>query len=259
MVATLNRLGQRRSYQWRRDHQYGQYRPAENAIVVYNGDLPVRGAIPCVYQHGVLGSPFTTHLARVVKSLAGIIDAGHPVLLADYSGGSGWGQNDIVDPSGSIDDVLTWAAATYFVRTDQVIMAGESAGSIGAQVWASRRPSQTAAVYCVAPIPSLASFYTANPSLQGAIDTAYGGHPTYLTELPTHDPGASAVQLALSNATGRIRFEYMLDDELIDPQLVLTHSAAIGALAVGHHGTHADAYAAVRPRDVAHWLDDVLN
>lgn len=256
-AVALDTRGRRRGWHVRRHRTDDAYRAGEDLIVVHAGDRRPDGAIPMVYLHGVLGSAATVSAAAPMQMLAGVIALGHPVLLADYGGANGWGQDDIVDPSGAIDDVLTYAAATYGVRTDQVIVAGESAGSVSAQVWASRRPQQTAALWCVAVIPGLDDFYQANPSIQAAIDSAYGGHPTYLTQLSTHDP--EQLRGALGTLRGRARFDSQADDELIDNGSVAVHAAAIGALHYTHPGLHGDAYTTRIARDVAVWLDGVVN
>jgi hypothetical protein len=106
-------------------------------------------------------------------------------------------------------------------------------------------------------IPGLDDFYVANPTIQASIDSAYGGHPTYLTELATHDP--EQIRTSIANMAGRIRFDVQASDELISWATVAPHAAAVGAEVYTHVGLHGDAYTQVPSGHVAQWLASVVN
>lgn len=230
------------------------YRGTEMLIFLSRPGLGTVGAVPMVYCHGLLGSARSVTAWPAVRNLRYVAQAGIPVVCADVGGPATWANDDVVEPGAAIDDAIDFAAAEFGTRADEVIIAGESMGSWAAAAWAWRNIGRTAAVWLVAPIVDAQAFYTANVSMQGSIDTAYGGSAAFQAARPTHDPGLNTATITPLRA--RIRLDLSQQDPLIAPAIPIGWAATVGVHRRDVHvrpGGHDAPYLTVDGRDIAAW------
>lgn len=212
---------------------------------------------PIIWCHGVLVD------GRVIRQGAGGIPGfvyydtmaeiadrlGTVLISADYGGASTWANDTAI---GRIDTMVTWAGANLGTRTDRVIVAGESMGTLLALNWAWRNWQKVLAVWLRGPIVRMLDFYNANPGgLAALMDAAYTNHAGFLAALPTHDPAQNMAALTVLGPVTRL--DATRDDELIPAMWAPQYAATTGALARLHPGTHADNVYVDRD-EVADWL-----
>ena len=231
------------------------YRGSERLVMLHNPALPLRGAVPMVYLHGLGGTGPSTLRSPGVRNLRFVAHAGTPVIAADFGGMATWANDDVVEAGGAIDDAIDYAAAQWGTESGTVVAAGESMGSWGAVAWAWRNVARVAAVWLVAPIVDAQAFYDANPGMQGSIDAAYGGAAAFQAARPTHDPGLNTAAFQpLGNVT---RLDAAQNDELIDASIPVAWAAAAGVRRENMHvrpGGHVGPWTTVPGWDIAAWV-----
>lgn len=225
------------------------YRASEGHLLFAGRLQDTPGDIPVVFCHGfALTVPLMydeirdADYVQTWQAVAG--GAKIPVLASDQGGPSTWGIDDVVAPSGAIDDLLDWAhnpASSPPFRTSntKVALLGESMGCLNALGWAWRNPGKVAAIVLRAPVVALDAFHDRNSALFGSIiETAYGGLAAYNAALPTHDPMQN---LDLIRAFGhKIQLWAGTSDELIPPSEVQAFAELVGAEYHEIPGMHAD-------------------
>lgn len=225
------------------------YRAAEGHLLFAGRLQDTPNDIPVVFCHGfALTIPLMYEEIRdsdymqTWQAIAG--GAKIPVLASDQGGPSTWGIDDVVAPSGAIDDLLDWAhnpASSPPFRTSntKVALLGESMGCLNALGWAWRNPGKVAAIVLRAPVVALDAFHDRNSALFGSIiETAYGGLAAYNAALPTHDPMQN---LDLIRTFGhKIQLWAGTNDELIPPSEVQAFAELVGAEYHEIPGMHAD-------------------
>lgn len=244
----------------RHKERRGAYAANEQQLEVTGHWRRARGQVPILFCRGFLSNGWTMRRG-VPGSIAGadyfrpwatIADAlGTVVLSADLGGASTWAIDSVVGTSGRINTLLTWAGTNLGVRTDRVIIAGDSMGSLEAANWAWRNHQKVVAMYLRAPIIRFEGFYDANAVFQAVIDGAWGNHTAWLAGLPTSDPARNMGALAVLGP--RTLLQYTGDDELIPAGWARDYADATGAMLHYGYGDHAaNLYAPGEP--VAEWL-----
>ena len=229
-------------------------RGTDDAVVVYNPRLPVRGAVPVVWllDQGQAVQQAATLTPVVSQPLRFLAHHGLPVIVADYGGVSTWGRDDTVEVSGAIDDTLDSFNTSLGIRNNRVIVAGEGMGAINAANWAWRNEVRLGGLWMVNPIPLMDEFYGDNPSMQASIDAAYGTHPTFLAALPTHDLHPNRARLVAVKYKTRV--DYSLDQ-------TRTRTSSIEAFIAGAipdtvrrwPGNYTGILSTIRGHDIAEW------
>lgn len=227
------------------------YRGSEALVLFYNPALAISDAVPVAYLHGFLGNAHSNRVSPGSTFLRHVVDAGFPVILADYGGPATWSSDDVVAAGNAIDDALDYANTQWGTREDQVIIAGESMGSWAAAGWAWRNVTRVAAVWLVAPIVDAVAFYNANPSLQASIAATHPGWPTGSS---TYDPDDHKAELREWGINGRMRLDVAAHDELIAPAIPAAFAADTHADLYSWDTDHGGLYAAIDPGQVVAWL-----
>lgn len=220
----------------------------ERLTVIAPSNGQTRGTVPVLFAHGFAGDAISARNGDLYRILSEIASRGFTVLAADYGGGSTWGNDATIT---TFDQVLNYAVTGLGVRSDRIVLAGESMGTLGALNVAWRNTNRVAAIWLNLPIVSLAHFHDDPTGFAGAIETAYGGFAGYTAALPTHDPGALLNENALIPVP--MRLDYRYQDGLIRPADVTAYANYVGALAVGWPGVHADGHD-LDPNQPADWL-----
>ena len=240
----------------------GAYVANEQQLEVTGHWRRARGQVPILFCRGFLsngwtmrrGVPGSIRGAEYLAPWATIADAlGTVVLSADLGGASTWALDTVVGTSGRIDTLLAWAGTNLGVRTDRVIVAGDSMGSLEAANWAWRNHQKVVALYLRAPIVRFQGFYDANPTFQAVIDGAWTTHGAWLAGLPTHDPVQNMGALGVLGP--RTLLQYTGADELVPATWAPAYAEATGALLHYGYGDHA-ANLRAPGGPVAEWLAD---
>jgi pimeloyl-ACP methyl ester carboxylesterase len=241
------------------DLRLGAYQAGESQVHYVRGDDVTTRRIPIVWCHGfslfsglALGQQ---HLQRPYhrwfEELCAVTR--RPVLIAELGGGSTWANSTA---QARVETLLTWAGTNLGVRTDRIVLAGESMGSLLAFNLAWRNQPRTAALYCRAPITAMDAFHDRNAVFAPLMEAAYGGLAGFNAALAANDPINNRALLA--GLGPRTRLDYALSDEFIPPAEVLAHAAGTGVTEVhAQYGTHVDILE-MDPTPVADWLADVL-
>lgn len=242
------------------DLRLGAYNPSEAQVHYLRGDAVTQRAIPIVWCHGF--SLFSglalglQHLQRAYFRFFQELCAAtrRPVLVAELGGGSTWANPTA---QARFETLVSWSGSNLGTRTDRVVVAGESMGSLLAQNIAWRTQPRTAALYLRAPITAMDAFHDRSPALWGPLmEAAYGGLAGFNAALATNDP---ALNRALLLGLGpRTYIDFGLNDEYIPATEVLDHAAGTGVTEVhAHQATHVQLLD-IDPQPVARWLADVL-
>lgn len=242
----------------------GAYAANESQLEVTGQWRQARGQVPILFCRGFLsngwtmrrGVPGSIRGADYFRPWATIADAlGTVVLSADLGGASTWAIDTVVGTAGRIDTLLAWAGTNLGVRTDRVVIVGDSMGSLEAANWAWRNHQKVVAMYLRAPIVRFEGFYNANAVFQAVIDGAWTTHGAWVAGLPTHDPAQNMGALAVLGP--RTLLQYTGQDELIPATWPVEYAEATGAMLHYGYGDHAaNLYAPGEP--VAEWLLDRL-
>lgn len=241
----------------------GAYVASERQVEITGNWRRARGQIPIVFCRGFLSNGWT--LRRGAGTVRGedyfrpwgvlAERLGTVVLGADLLNSSTWALDSVVGTGGRIDQLITWAGANLLTRTDRIIIAGDSMGSLEALNWAWRNHVKVVAIYVRAPITAFQAFWNANAVFQPIIDAAWTNHATWLAGLPTHDPAQNMAALGVLGR--RTLLQYTGQDELIAPTLITAYAEATGATLHYGYGNHeANVFAPGEP--VADWLSDLI-
>ena len=197
------------------------------------------GQTPVLFCHGYQGDPATMQSSDWQPLFTAYAAAGHPVMVPELGGQSGWGAPAIVDPGGHIDDALDYfkLAAAGGVRTDKMFVHAISMGTLALR-WVWQNPGRVRGMNLVGPIVHFEQFYADNPSLQAAIDASWGGHPAWLAGLDDSDPWRNVDRIRPFGH--RLKFWYAESDGLIDPDEVVAFAELVGAEAESMPGTHLE-------------------
>lgn len=220
------------------------YRSSENMLIV-RSKYGLAGRIPIFYCHGFtldLPGMYATYLDTTLAGddIREIAHAGYPVIVADYGGGSTWGNDAHWQ---SIDQAVTWCGSNLGTRTDVIGLAADSMGFLGIANNAHRSIARVGMIWARVPCCNLEQFRIRNnATFGGAIDGAYGGNPAYLAALPTHDPSASALVATLKTLNKRIFLQATISDELIPTSEIFTYASAVGATVRTYPGTHVSGF-----------------
>jgi hypothetical protein len=197
------------------------------------------GQTPVLFCHGYQGDPATMQSSDWQPLFTAYAAAGHPVMVPELGGQSGWGAPAIVDPGGHIDDALDYfkLAAAGGVRTDKMFVHAISMGTLALR-WVWQNPGRVRGMNLVGPIVHFEQFYNDNPSLQAAIDASWGGHGAWLAGLDASDPWRNVDRIRPFGH--RLKFWYAENDGLIDPDEVIAFAELVGAEAEAMPGTHLE-------------------
>jgi hypothetical protein len=180
-------------------------------------------------QHGA-GSSYRESLvlgARYGLMTKGLTDAGLAVLYVDASDlpSGGWGNDAAITRLG---DAWTWAKANLPVKTDKVLLLGQSAGNVWGMNWARQNVSQVGAIASIIGVLDIQDIRDNNrQSLAAGIDLAYSGvsgTPPTGGQYATHNP----VQYAADLATIPQKHYYSTDDTIALPSRLDAYLSAAG-------------------------------
>lgn len=226
----------------------GAYVAAEKHLTVIGHGRPTRGTFPVIWCHGALDDAVTARQSNRYDDLRAIAHAGLPVIAADLAG-QNWAFTTSI---GRVDSAIAWMATNLGTRTDRIILAGESMGTLLAMNWAWRNASRVGALWLRAPLTHFQDFYNRLPLFQSGITTAHGGLPVWAT----FDPVSN--RAALTSLGHLTRIDAVTEDEFLVGVQTEEHAHAVGAELHWKPGTHIDA-TATPPRQVAEWLVATVN
>lgn len=216
---------------------FGGYRAGEDVLVIRDREISAVDQVPMIWCHGFLGTAASSRQAAVFDDLAAVAALGYPVFCGDLFSGNTWGIDEVVDASGAIDDLISWAGTTFGCRTDKVIVAGESMGTVDGFNWAWRNADKVAAAWFRGPFTDLEAFHDRDAGFGALIETAYGSEAAYEAALPTHDPAQNLGEL--TELADRTWLWYALSDELIPAAEVESFADATGVPVKSIAGMHA--------------------
>jgi pimeloyl-ACP methyl ester carboxylesterase len=243
------------------NERLGVYQAAEWQVEIASSWRPARRQMPVLWFHGFgiggqvarRGSPPTLPgwvyydaLSLIARRL------GTVVLSADYGGINTWANDTAITRANTM---LTWAAntANLGVRSDRVIVAGESMGTLLALNWAWRNPTKVAAIWLRGPIVRMQEFHDLNPGLGAFMEAAYTNLAGLIAAYPTHDPVQNMGELVQLGPVTRL--DYTDGDEFIPATWAPVYAAQTHALARLHPGRHED-NTRFDHTEVADWLAD---
>lgn len=230
----------------------GQYRTGE-VHIVWTARLhrPSVAVTPVLLIHGATGGADDMNTLIGAEEAQMLAERGFVAMVADFGGDNTFGNQDVQD---SIDDALDWLSDRFGTHTDQVALAGFSAGAPGALNWAAQdgNAERVAAVAIVVPAVDVAYLHDDDVlGLASEIEDAYGGSASYETNLALYDPALR--QADYTPFADRLCAFYSDDDPVIPSSQVTDFAEAVGCDArslgdVGHAAQNAD------PHLVVDWL-----
>lgn len=240
----------------------GVYQANEWQVEITASRRPARRQIPILWCHGFgvdgrvarRGAPPSIPGRVYYDALSLVADRLGTVLIsADLGGINTWANTTAL---ARVDTLLAWAGntANLGVRTDRVIIAGESMGTLLALNWAWRNWLKVAAIWLRGPIVRMQAFHDLNAGLGAFMEAAFGGAAALTAAYPAHDPIQNMATLATLGPVTRL--DATTDDEFIPADWAPAYATATGALARLHPGTHED-NTRFAHAEVAEWLSDV--
>ena len=219
---------------------------AQAAILPRSRASTADGARPgAVYSHGA------TDKARwVAKHPAAWVAAGqgYPVLSRDFSGDH-WGNDTAI---ARMDQAAAYMTGTFGAKVGKLVLVAHSMGGCHLLNWATRNPSQVAAVILSCPVLDLKNMHDANVSGYAAsIETAYGGLAGYQAAATAHNP----MDFAGTLAALPIRVYYSTNDPVCTPAQVSSFAGAAGSLCSSYSmSASGHTQEVVPPADVLSWM-----
>lgn len=218
---------------------------AGEAAVLHVGRLHnPTGDVPVLFFHDYLGTAADTITEPYQPLFIGMTTTSYPVIAARLGGTSMWANPAVVDPGGWADDAITWASGSVWIgtRSDKVAVVGIGMGSLNALNWAWRNPDRVLAVVLIGPIVDADAFYDDNPSLQSAINTAWGSGAAWTAALPDIDPMQNLD--LIRPFAHRIHLWYGDAETEIDAADVQAFAELTGATATEYEGDSTNRYVA---------------
>lgn len=190
-----------------------------------------------IYCHGATST--TAEVFTWPEQVALIRDLAQDYLVTVADLGFDTYGNDLA--ATRVGEALAYQAAT-FGATGPAVLVGASMGALTAMVYALNNPANVAAVVGIIPAVDIADLYTANPSLQAAINTAYSPAYNDATHGPTHSPVQFAASIAASIP---VALFYSSNDTQARPGPVLAFDAARPSTSVTSVGALGHTNAAI--------------
>lgn len=224
----------------------------EKLLAIEGPSRTVRGATPVVWCHGLLGDAWSARQGPWYVELRKLAAYGYPVYSADLGGGAVTASNAAI---ALVSSLITYLGTTYGTRTDRVVIAGESMGSLLAMNWAWRNQHRVAALWVRAPLVDAAAVHDRVPAIGAAMEASWAADGGYAAGLVLHDPMVAANLAALAPLAGRMRLDYTSDDEVTTAEDVGRFLGVMPPLDEVHAwpGTHIH-NAAVDGNGVAEWI-----
>lgn len=210
---------------WTR-RRVGAYVASETSIEYLSSLRSPAGQVPIIYCHGLLSTAAMLRHAVYTERFKAIAEVtGCPLIVADLGGVITWANDTIVAPTtGRIDVLIAWAGTNLGTRTDKVVIAGESMGSLSALNWAWRNVTKVAAVWVRAPITRMQETHNrllGHPTLAGipaSMEAAYTNIAGLTAAYPTRDPADPANttgHAGLRSLARRTRLDATSEDEVV--------------------------------------------
>lgn len=230
----------------------GVYVAGENHAVVV-ARLAKPGASRVVL--GLNGSHSTVANSPPGASQWALADSGFLVMQADHgqpvAGGFGtYGNDTVITRIGQMRTFMQSSARHVPAAAGKVILSGGSGGCTGALNYAFRNPADVACMALALPLVDVEDLYnnrTDGVVTQAEMDTAYGGHPAFLTAMPSHSP-KNQDKTVLAGIP--MLLHYSTNDPYISVQSVMDFRDAVNGAggnvtvvslgAVGHNNSAVD-------------------
>lgn len=231
----------------------GRYHSGETDTVIvanaYQGGGPL-----VVVCHGTAQTSVTyadTPANR--RDLEYLADRGCVVVIPDFLGGNGtWGSDAALT---RIDEVRTYAAATWDADLTRMGFIGDSSGAMDALNYHWRNPSLVRCTAGRIPVVAADALHDRNVLLAALINSAYTNEAGWDAAKANRDPSASGPTALIEAFADDVRLWYSTNDTIVLPSDIqafvnLTGVRAIPLGAIGHDQTalsaaiHADAQAA---------------
>lgn len=252
---------------WSR-RRVGAYVASETSIEYHSSLRSSTRLVPIIYCHGLLQPTSDLRAEVYSERFKAIAELAGPVICADLGGLVTWANDTVVAPTtGRIDALITWAGTNLGTRTDKVVIAGESMGSLAALNWAWRNVTRCAGIWLRAPITRMQETHNrllGHPTLSGipaTMEAAYTNIAGLTAAYPTHDPADpanTAGRAALGTLADRTRLDATADDEIAtSASAILYRNTFLGSQLYMRPGTHAD-NVHTPIADVAEWLRSTI-
>lgn len=243
----------------------GAYVASETSIEYRSSLRLPRGQVPIIYCHGLLSPTSLLRTLTYAERFRAIAELAGPVIVADLGGLITWGNDTVVAPTtGRIDVLIAWAGTNLGTRTDKVVIAGESMGSVAALNWAWRNPVKVAGLWIRAPITRLQETHNRllDPALgqtgiPASMEAAYTNIAGLSAAYPTHDPAVLANLTILAALGRKTRVDATSEDEIVpstSPVLYANQTGAELHMRPGNHAANLD----TPVLEVAQWMRSTI-
>lgn len=222
----------------------GQTYATEDHYIWWHRLAPTEGSTGIILAHGA-GATATYFITDPTSGQIPTVLATSnmmAVIASDLAGTIAWGNSNA--PT-AMDGTLTTLINTSKVRSDKVVLLGQSMGAATVLNWAYNNPTKVAAIVLHVPAVDLQDIIDNNRlGLGPSVTTAYGGNPP-----AAYNPAVNTATFAPMP----MRIYYSTDDPVCVPAVVTPFGAATGADMVSL-GANGHAITGIDLEDMADWI-----